>query len=77
MLLALLAQITLAQNPLAVTHPKATTGPIFHADDYPMEARRNLWSGTVIADLNVKNGVDAPAKAMMEKNHAKFCSRLI
>ena len=53
MFLALAAQVALVQNPLAVTHPKVVSGPIFHADDYPMEARRNLWTGAVIADLKI------------------------
>ena len=53
MLLVLLAQVALAQNPLAVTHPKIAGGPIFYADDYPMEARDNQWSGTDIADLTI------------------------
>jgi protein TonB len=60
MLFALLAQVALAQTPLAVTHPQIIGGAIFHADDYPMEARRSLWSGTVIADLtiNARGAVD-------------------
>lgn len=53
MFLGLLAQVAVAQNPLAVTHPKAIGGPIFYADDYPMEARRSLWSGKVVADLRI------------------------
>lgn len=70
MLLALLAQIALAQNPLAVTHPKVIGRPIFHADDYPMEARRNLWSGTVIADLTInERGAVDECKIVMSSGH--------
>ena len=53
MLLAFLAQVALAQNPLALTHPKAIPLRIIHADDYPFEARRHGWGGTVVADLTV------------------------
>jgi protein TonB len=53
MLLALLAQIAVTQNPLAVTHPQAFRIPVFHADDYPFQARRHGWEGTVIADLTI------------------------
>jgi TonB family protein len=53
MLLALLAQAAVAHNPDAVSHPRIVGGAIFHADDYPLEARRHLWSGTVIADLTI------------------------
>jgi protein TonB len=53
MLLALLAQIALAQNPLAVAHPEALPLPVFYAADYPFEARRHGWEGTVIADLTI------------------------
>lgn len=60
MLLALLAQVALTQNPLAVTHPKGIPLPVFYADDYPFEARQHRWAGTVIADLtiNARGGVD-------------------
>jgi TonB family protein len=53
MLLTVLAQVALAQNPLAVTHPRAIPRPVFHADDYPFAARRHGWQGTVIADLTI------------------------
>ena len=53
MLLALFAQVALAQNPLAVTHPKPIPLRIIHADDYPFQARRHGWEGTVVADLTI------------------------
>jgi protein TonB len=53
MLVALLAQAALAQNPLAVTHPKALPFSVLYANDYPFEARRHGWEGTVIADLTI------------------------
>jgi protein TonB len=53
MLLTVLAQVALAQNPVAVTHPKALSRPVFYADDYPFAARRHGWQGTVIADLTI------------------------
>jgi protein TonB len=40
-------------NPLAVTHPKGDRRPLFEASDYPPEARRSGWEGSVIADLTV------------------------
>jgi TonB family protein len=60
MLLTVLAQVALAQNPLAATHTEAIPRPVFHADDYPFAARRHGWQGTVIADLtiNVRGTVD-------------------
>jgi protein TonB len=53
MLFALLAQAALAQNPLAVTHPKALPFSVLYASDYPLEARRRGWEGTVVADLTI------------------------
>jgi len=53
MLLALLSQLALAHNPLAIVHPKLIGGPVFRASDYPIEAERHLWSGTVVADLTI------------------------
>ena len=82
MILAVLAQVALAQNPLAVTHPKITGGPIFHADDYPMEARNNRWSGTDVADvtINARGTVDQ-CKIVQSSGHKllddTFCSILI
>lgn len=43
----------LIQNPVAVTHPKGDRQPLFFDGDYPAEARRNGWEGSVIADLTV------------------------
>jgi TonB family protein len=53
MLIAFLAQIALAQNSFAVTHPKPISLPLFYPSDYPVEARGNGWQGTVVADLTI------------------------
>jgi periplasmic protein TonB len=53
MLLLMLALAPLIQNPSAVTHPKGDRQPLFTAGDYPPEARRNQWEGSVIVDLTV------------------------
>ena len=49
--LAQLAEV--AQNPLAVRHPKGNKALLFEAGDYPAEARKHGWEGSVIADLTV------------------------
>lgn len=53
MLFAFLAQVALAQNPSAVTHPTPIPLRLINADDYPFQARRHGWEGTVVADLAI------------------------
>lgn len=53
MLVVLLAQVALVQNPLAVKHPTPIPLRLIHAEDYPLQARRHGWEGTVIADLTI------------------------
>jgi protein TonB len=54
MLLVFLAPLAAAAvNPVATTHPKILTIPLFHADDYPLEARTKGWQGAVVADVTV------------------------
>jgi TonB family protein len=53
MLLAFLAQVVLAQNPVAVRHPTPTRTRFIHADDFPFQARQHGWQGAVVADLTI------------------------
>jgi len=49
-----LGQLTdVTQNRLAVRHPKGNRAPLFEAGDYPAEARKHGWEGSVIADLTI------------------------
>lgn len=56
MLLLMLALAPVVHNPLAATHPKGDGRPVFYGNDYPLEAKRNGWGGSVIVDLTVTPG---------------------
>jgi TonB family protein len=82
MLFLILAQAALAQNPLAVTHPKGDRRPLFSSNDYPAEAARHGWSGSVVADLTIDwRGRVSKCKIVQTSGHAildtKTCEILV
>jgi protein TonB len=76
MLLLILAQVAVAQNPLAVVHPKGDGGPLFSSSDYPAEAYRHGWKGSVVADLTINvNGRVSKCEIVQSSGYAVLDSR--
>jgi periplasmic protein TonB len=53
LLLLLLAQAAGQSCPPPPPPPKGENKAIFSYEDYPLEALRNHWEGTVVADLSI------------------------
>jgi protein TonB len=80
----LILLFALAAESVAMPPPHKLTGPVntlFSADDYPKEAARHGWQGTVVADLTVSVGGQVIACSIVQSSgyavlDAKTCEIL-
>ena len=66
LLLAFLLQAAQATQPMPPPHMK----PVFTYDDYPAEAVRNRWQGTVVVDLTIsRDGSPTACRIVQSSGH--------